>query len=82
MKSNLRKCAVIAAIAVSAIVFLPVAAFAKGAVVGYASGDCGDVSIEQLKRLTHVMAVERFHQRKNIFEKLIQNQILFCNFAA
>ena len=42
MKSNrriLRKSAVILAFAVSAILFLPVALFAKGDVIGYALGN-------------------------------------------
>ena len=56
----LGKCATIVAFFVSVIVLLPEVAFGKGAVIGYASGDCGPVSDEQLDRLTHVMAVDLY----------------------
>ena len=59
-KCNFRKFSAILAVSVSAIIFLPVSAFAKGAVIGYASGDCGDVTNQQLEKLTHVMAVDLY----------------------
>ena len=59
-RNNFRKCAAIVVLTVSAIVYLPEVAFGKGAVIGYASGDCGPVSDEQLDRLTHVMAVDLY----------------------
>jgi len=65
-RSILRKCAAIAAFAVSAVLFLPEVLFAQGAVIGYAWGweaeDSGDLSSyptnDQLDKLTHVMACE------------------------
>ena len=55
----------ILAFAISAIVFLPEAAFTEGAVVGYAHGNFASTLSDsvQLEYLTHVMAVERFHRR-------------------
>ncbi len=63
MNSNkriLRKYAAILALVVSAIVLLPEVLSAKGAVIGYASGDCDKVTNEQLEKLTHVMAVDLY----------------------
>jgi hypothetical protein len=54
----IKKYAAVLALAVSAALFLPEVMFAQGAVVGYASGDCGNVTDQQLDRLTHVMAVD------------------------
>ena len=64
--SILRKYSAILALAVSAIVFLPEALFAQGAVVAYADynkwGDPNNLndfpSNEQLDELTHVMVVD------------------------
>jgi len=61
MKSNrsvLRKSAVILALTVAAVLFLPETLFAKGAVIGYAPGHNNKPapSAAQLDRLTHVMA--------------------------
>ena len=53
IRCNLRKYA-----ALLAIVLLPDGAFAKGAVIGYWSGDGTALNDEQLNRLTHVMAVD------------------------
>ena len=63
-RNFLRKCAAIAAFAMSAIVFLPEALLA-GAVVGYVYGSGGTnsnntVSDAQLDHLTHVMAVDLY----------------------
>ena len=58
-KNFLRKYAVLLAFAVSAIVFLPEALLAKGAVIGYAWGN-SDVSDEQLDRLTHLMVYDMY----------------------
>ena len=58
-RSILRKSALILAFAVSAIVFLPEALFAKGAVIGYSWG-LHSVSDDQLNRLTHVLAVDLY----------------------
>ena len=55
----LRKYAAIAALAVSAIVFLPEALFAKGAVVGYAWVRDNPTDA-QLEKLTHLVALELF----------------------
>ncbi len=56
-RSILRKSAIIL---VLTMLFLPEALFAKGAVIGYASGDCDKVTNEQLEKLTHVMAVDLY----------------------
>jgi len=65
----LRKYAAIAAVAVSAIVFLPEALLAQGAVIAYTSYSwTGDTdyaqtvypSDDQLFRLTHIMVVDRY----------------------
>ncbi len=56
----IRMYSAILALLVSAIVLLPEALFAKGAVIGYASGDGDEVTNEQLNRLTHVMAVDLY----------------------
>ena len=64
-RSNYRKYAAIAAFAISAILFLPEALFAKGAVVGYVYGSSNNnssttVTDAQLDRLTHIMAVDLY----------------------
>ena len=55
----LRKYAFVLAFAVSAIVFLPKALFAKGAVIGYVYGKT-TVSNAQLQKLTHIMVVDLY----------------------
>ena len=66
-----RKYAAIFALAISAIMFLPVVSFAQGAVIGYACGDQilppltqqkieSYPSNEQLDNLTHVIAMDMF----------------------
>jgi GH18 family chitinase len=55
-KSFLRNNAVILALAVSAVLFLPQALIGKGAIVGYAFDIQGVPSAAQLDKLTHVMA--------------------------
>jgi len=72
---NLRKCAAIFALAVSAVVFLPEALFAKGAVIGYVWGS-DVVSDDQLDRLTHVMVYNLF---TNSNGTLIKNPGLVSN---
>ena len=72
MKCNrriLRKSAVILAFAVSAVLFLPEALLAKGAVVGYVYG-MTTVSDAQLDRLTHVMAVDLYPDANGYFHSL------------
>ena len=88
IRCNFRKFSAILALSVAAIVFLPEVAFAKGDVVGYASGDCGDVTIEQLNRFTHVMAVDLYmdanckkimYGAKKNFENVCKYQIVFVS---
>ena len=54
-----RKYTAMLALAVSAMVFLPEALFAKGAVVGYVYG-LNDVSDVQLDKLTHIMVSDLY----------------------
>jgi len=58
-RSFFKKFAAIAAFAVSAIVCLPEALFAQGAVVGYAYGLATNYDA-QLDHITHVMAVDLY----------------------
>ena len=58
-KCMIRKYAVLLALAVSAIVFLPEALLAKGAVIGYASGK-SNVTDEQLNKLTHLIIYDMY----------------------
>ena len=90
MKSNrsiLRKSALMLALSVSAVLFLPKVLFAKGAVVGYVWGQT-NVTPEQLDRLTHVVVSDLYMDgncKKNhvwgekIFENVYKYQKVFLS---
>jgi len=58
-RSILSKYTAILALAVSAILFLPVVAFGKGAIIGYVWGKTA-VTNTQLEKLTHIMVVDLY----------------------
>ena len=92
-KRTLRKYTAILALAISAVMFLPEALFAQGAVIGYAAADGVNVPPNnwnpfppnvQLEKLTHVIAMDVYpdangNLKSNLLPVLKPNKIWTTN---